>query len=164
MTRLALILLTLLAQRLLGSPGLPPWLAEPLLPAIWLIGPALADSEHRQLLPGLWLGLAWDVVLEPLIGPGAIAWSAAGLAVRATGNLLADRSPGVWVLLGALGAILVVGVRSLVELPLGDFHPFSVGHLLRATAFTGLWCGAVGWGLSLDLPGRWRRHRASRLR
>jgi hypothetical protein len=162
--RVALILITFLAQRVLGVPAAPRWAGELLLPMVWLVGPAMTEKEWRQFLPGLWIGLLWDLALEPVIGPGAIAWSVAGLAVRAVGGVLADRSARAWFLLGALGAILVVLARGLAELPLGILTPFGWGHVVRSAALTATWCGLVAWGLGLDLPGRWRSYRARRLR
>jgi hypothetical protein len=162
--QVALILLTFLGQRVLGVPAAPRWAGELLLPMVWLVGPAMTERAWRHALPGLWIGLLWDLVLEPVIGPGAIAWSAAGLAVRALASVLADRSARAWFVFGALGVVLVAPTRALVELPLGIITPIGWGHLLRSSIFTATWCGLVGWFLGLDLPSRLRRYRARRLR
>jgi hypothetical protein len=162
--RLALILLTLLGQRLLGWPGLHPWASELLLPMVWVVGPAMTEKTWRSALPGLWLGLALDIALGRVVGPGGIAWSAAGLVVRAVGGVLADRSARAWLLLGALGSLLAVLVGALAELPLGILSPFGWAHVARGAALTSAWCGLVGWLRGRDLPARWRRYRARRLR
>lgn len=162
--RVALIALSLLGQRLLGVPGLPPWAGELLLPMAFLVHPALGDKPWRAVMPGLWIGLAWDVVLEPVVGPGGIAWCAAALATRLAGGVLADRSTRAWAALGGLGALLAVLARAAAELPLGELSSFGVDHVLRSVALTAGWCGLVGWCLGLDLPARWRHHRSRRLR
>jgi hypothetical protein len=162
--RIALVALSLVGQRLLGVPGLPPWAGELLLPMALLVHPALASRPWRAVMPGLWIGLAWDAALEPVVGPGGIAWCAAALTVRAVGGLLADRSTRVWGALGGLGALVVVLGRAAAELPLGELTTFGVDHLLRSVALTAAWCGLVGWVLGLDLPRRWRHHRSRRLR
>jgi hypothetical protein len=163
-TRVVLIVVTLALQRILGLPGLPPIASELLLPMVWLVAPALAEKNWRSSLPGLWLGLGWDLVIEPVVGPGAIAWSAAGLAVRSVGSVLAVRSARAWFLLGAVGGTVVALIRPLAELPLGLETPFGWTHVLRSALLTAAWCGLAGWFLTLDLPGRWRRNRARRLR
>jgi hypothetical protein len=164
MIRIALILLTLVGQRLLGVPGLPAWASEALLPMAFLVGPALGEKPWRGALPGLWLGLAWDLALEPVVGPGGIAWCAAALTVRFAGGVLADRSTRAWAALGGVGALLVVLVRAAAEMPLGVLSGFGADHVLRAAALTAGWCGLVGWITGLDLPVRWRRYRSRRLR
>lgn len=164
MILIALIALSLLGQRLFGAPGMPPWAGELLLPMAFVVGLALRHKPWRSAIPGLWLGLAWDVALEQVVGPGGIAWCAAGLATRAVGGMLADRSTRAWAVLGGLGALLVVLTRAAVELPLGGLTSFGVDHVLRSVALTAGWCGLVGWVRGLDLPGRWRLHRSRRLR
>jgi len=162
--RVALVALALVGQRLLGVPGLPLWAGEVLLPMALLVHPALGTGAWRAVMTGMWVGLAWDVVLEPVVGPGGIAWCAAALAVRAVGGVLADRSTRAWTALGGLGALVVVLARAAAELPLGELSAFGFDHVLRSVALTAAWCGLVGWLQGLDLPSRWRRHRSRRLR
>jgi hypothetical protein len=66
--------------------------------------------------------------------------------------------------MGALGAAVALVVRQVTYLPLGLESGFSWWHLARTTLLTAGWCGLVGWVLNLDLPARWRRHRARVLR
>lgn len=164
MIRIALIALSLVGQRLLGVPGAPPWASELLLPMVFLVDPALRDTARQRAMHFLWLGLAWDLVLEPVVGPGGIAWSASALAMNALGGVLADRSTRAWAALGGLGALLVALTRAAAELPLGVLSPFGLDHVLRSVALTAGWCGLVGFLLGLGLPDRWRRYRARRLR
>jgi hypothetical protein len=131
---------------------------------VFVVVPPLLREERRWPHTALALGLAWDVVLEPVVGPGAIAWSAAAVAVGAVVPLVADRSARAWLASGAFGALVFVLVRHLARLPLGLPSDFSWRWLLSAMVLTALWCGAVGWSIALDLPTRWRTHRARKLR
>jgi len=159
-----LVLLTLLVQRMLGLPGMPPWTSEVLLPVVWLVAAALRQKERGWPYHALFLGIAWDVMFEPVIGPGGIAWSAACLVLYALAGFVADRSPKMWVGFGIVGTAVVTLVHLAALVPLG--LPFSVtlGHWVRLVVFTGLWCGFVGATLRLDLPGQWRAYRSRKLR
>jgi len=158
------VLLTLLVQRMLGLPGLPSWTSEVLLPVVWIVAAALLQKERGWPYHALILGLGWDVLFEPVIGPGGIAWSAACLALYAFAGFVADRSPKMWAAFGAVGAALVTVFHSAALIPLGLPYSLPVGHWLRMVVFTGLWCGLVGATLGLDLPGQWRAYRSRKLR
>jgi hypothetical protein len=139
-------------------------MATILLPMVFIIGPPLLVEERRWPHFALVLGLAWDLLLEPVVGPGAIAWSAAAVAVATVTPLVADRSSRAWLAFGALGATLVIVVRHLALLPLGLSTGLTLRSLATSVVLTSLWCGLVGWLIALDLPQRWRRHRARKLR
>ncbi len=158
------VLLTLLIQRIMGMPGLPPWTGEIILPVVWIVAAALLQRERVWPYEALLIGLSWDVLLEPVIGPGGIAWSAAGLALYALASLVADRSPKAWALLGLVGAAVVTLVRQATLVPLGLPFSLTLMHWLRSVLLTGAWCGLVGITLALDLPGQWRSYRARKLR
>ncbi len=163
MTIATLVVLTLVAQRVLGAPGMPPWLTGLLLPMVWVVAPRIRTPLSGFPVAALALGLGWDLLLEQVIGPGGIAWSAAALAVGAAAAVVADRSPVAWFGLGALGALVMLGMRSFALLLLGLTPPLNALILVRSALLTGAWVGLVGWILTLDLPARWRRHRARRL-
>lgn len=155
---------TLLVQATLGWPVFPGWMATILLPMVFIIGPPLLVEERRWPHFALVLGLAWDLLLEPVVGPGAIAWSAAAVAVTTVTPLVADRSSRAWLAFGALGATLVIVVQHVALLPLGLSTRLTLSSLATSVALTSLWCGLVGWLIALDLPQRWLRHRARKLR
>ncbi len=163
MTVAVLVVLTLVAQRMLGAPGMPSWLTGLLLPMAWVVAPRIRTPLSGFPMAALALGLGWDVLLEPVIGTGGIAWSAAALAVGVAAAVVADRSPAAWFGLGALGGVVMLGMRSLAQLPLGLATPLGAVVLIRSALLTGAWVGLVGWILALDLPARWSRHRARRL-
>lgn len=158
------VLLTLLIQRMLGMPGLPPWAAEVLLPVAWIVAAALLQKERGWPYQALLIGLAWDVLFEPVIGPGGIAWSAACLALYAFASLVADRSPTAWAGFGCIGAAIITLVHRSAFIPLGLPFSLTLGHWVRVVVFTGLWCGLVGVVLRLDLPSQWRSYRSRKLR
>lgn len=164
MTTVLLVALTLLAQRALGVPGVPAPLALVVLPAVWVVGPALTRHGGFGFWPALVLGLAWDAVMGGVVGPGAIAWSAASLVVAAAATVVADRSPRAWAGFGALAAVVVLVGHHLLLLPLGAASNLGWRPLAVGVALTTLWCGAVGWVRALDLPARWRHYQSRRLR
>jgi len=164
MTRAALVLATLVCQRLLGWPGMPFFAPELLLPMVWIVGPPMLHHGHNALYLPVLIGLGCDLLMEPVIGPGAIAWSAAALAVGAIAGIVADRSPRAWFVFGGVGAVLVLLTRHIALLPLGLATPLGALHIARTAVLTAVWCGLAGWILSLDLPIRWQRYRARRLR
>jgi len=164
MKTIFLVALTLIVQVALGWPESPGWLSAILLPMVFVVGPPLLLEERRWPHFALALGLAWDLVLEPVVGPGAIAWSAGAVAVSAVVPLVADRSPRAWLAFGALGAAIMIVVRNLALVPLGLAADLTWGYLLLSVLLTSLWCGLVGWVIALDLPARWRSHRARTLR
>ena len=156
--------LTLIAQRALGAPPLPMWASEILLPTALIVAASLRSREWRWPYEALVLGLGWDVLLEPVVGPGGIAWSAAALCLLALASVVADRSTKAWVGFGAAGALVVTLVHEIALLPLGLGSSITVRHVLRTTIFSALWCGLVSAVLALDIPRRWRAHRVRRLR
>lgn len=159
-----LVALTLIAQVALGWPDSPTWLTAILLPMVFVVGAPLMMAERRWPHFALLLGLAWDLVLEPVVGPGAIAWSASAVVLGFVVPLVADRSPRAWFAFGALGAGLMIIVRHLALMPLGLATELTGRYLLLSIALTSLWCGLVGWVIALDLPTRWITHRAKKLR
>lgn len=164
MTMVLLAVGALLTQVAFGLPGAPAWLAAVLLPTVFIVGGPLRSGERRWPHAAIGLGLAWDLMLEPVIGPGAIAWSAAAITIGAVVPLVADRSPRAWFAFGALGAALMIFVRRLALIPLGLAADLSWSYVFTSVVLTGAWCGLVGWILALDLPSRWRTHRARKLR
>lgn len=164
MTQALLILVTLLLQRALGSPGGPQWSGLVLLPVVWIVGPALHAVGRRWIWIGLVIGLGWDLLLEPIIGPGGIAWSAAALATTWLAGIVADRSPKAWFAFGLVATAVVLIVHRLALLPLGMDPGWRWVDLGLSIIATAAWCGLVGWVLSLDLVTRWRGWRARKLR
>jgi hypothetical protein len=156
--------LALAVQVTFGWPGAPEWLASILLPMVFVIGPPLLHPERRWPHAALGLGLAWDLVLEPVVGPGAIAWSATAVAIGFVVPLVTDRSPRAWLAFGALGALIMVVVRHLALMPLGLPTILTVRSVALTVALTAVWCCLTGWLLALDLPARWRVFRARKLR
>jgi len=159
-----LALLAIFVQRLFGMPGLPPWLAEILLPMALIVAVSLKGRERHWPYEALLLGLGWDAVLEPVVGPGGIAWSAVALCLLAVARLVADRSPKSWAGFGAIGAVVVLVVQRLAMLPLGLGISWNLPSMIRTVLFTALWCGAVGTVSSFDLPKHWRAYRVRKLR
>ncbi len=164
MTTALLVLLSLVAQRVLGAPGLPPALALLIVPAIWVVWPTMTRHGGLGFWPALALGLAWDLLMGPVVGPGGVAWSAAAIAVTAVATLVADRSPRAWVLCGALAALVVIVGRHLMLLPLGLAGDLSFTTLALGVTLTGGWCGLVGWIRAVDPSGRLQGYRRRRLR
>jgi hypothetical protein len=159
-----LVAATLLLQYLLGLPGMPHWSVDLMVPMVWVVGPSLLRHERQWPYLALTVGLAWDLLLEPIVGPGGIAWSASALVCWGLAVVVADRSPRAWFAFGAVGAAVVILVRQLALLPLGQAAPLLWVSLFRSILLTGIWCGMVSWIIVLDLPQRWRRYRARRLR
>ena len=139
-------------------------MASVLLPMVFIVGPPLLLAEQRWPYGALFLGLAWDLMLEPVVGPGAIAWSAAAIVLWVVIPLVADRSPRAWFVFGGLGALLVILVRFLALMPLGLSSGLTARSLLSCVCLTAIWCGLVGWTIALDIPARWRAYRARKLR
>jgi hypothetical protein len=155
---------TLTLQVAMGLPSAPAFLAAILLPMVFIIAPPLLLADRRWPHFALALGLAWDLMLEPVVGPGTIAWSAAAVAVGAVVPLVADRSPKAWVVFGAFGTAMVILVRALALMPLGLATGLTSRSVLTSVVLTAVWCGLVGWIIALDLPSRWRAYRARKLR
>lgn len=159
-----LVILTLVLQRLMGLPGAWPIAMALLLPTPWIVGPPLLSATRRWYAFSFFIGLAWDVLFEPVIGPGAIAWSGAALAAWGYGRVVADRSPRSWAVLGALSALLIGLLRGCALYPLGISAFLSWRWLGISMLLTGLWCALVGLTLTINLPQRWRLFRARKLR
>jgi hypothetical protein len=155
---------TLAIQVALGLPSVPAFFAAIFLPMVFIVGPPLLVADRRWPHFALALGLAWDLILEPVVGPGAIAWSAAAVVIGAVVPLVADRSPRAWLAFGALGAAIVILVRALALWPLGLATGLTSRSVLISVVLTALWCGLIGWIIALDLPSRWRSYRARKLR
>jgi hypothetical protein len=160
-----LALVTLLVQRLLGSPGLPTLWTAVELPMVWIVWPTMCRHDRRWIPYAVLLGLMWDVVMnQPVIGPAGIAWSATAVVLHSLASMIADRSPLAWAIFGCVGAMLVTLILQVCLLPLGLATLPTWTHLGQIGLATGAWCGLVGWTLTLDLPTRWANHRARRLR
>ena len=159
-----LFVVTLVAQITFGWPGAPWWSASILLPMVFIVGPPLIQTERRWPHAAIAIGLAWDLVLEEVVGPGAIAWSATAVLIGVLVPLVADRSPRAWFAFGGIGALQMNVVRAAVRVPLGLSTDLAWQTLMISVLLTALWCGLVGFVLSLDLPQRLRAHRARKLR
>ena len=75
----ALVLVTMATQRLLGQPQTTFLATAILLPMPWVIGPPLLLQNRRWYWLSFAIGFAWDLLFEPVVGIGAIAWSAPAL-------------------------------------------------------------------------------------
>ncbi len=159
-----LVLVTLVLQRLLGLPGLSAWATDLWLPLVWLVWPAMREDRAWPLWGLVFLGLGWDIVREPVIGPGGIAWSAAGFLVAWLARRVGDRSPVAWAGAGGLAALAVLLVRRAALVPLGLAGSWLWVPAVRTVFLGSLWCGLVGGIQSLDIVGAIRRVRRSRLR
>ena len=155
---------TLVIQRALGMPGMPAWSSHVILPMIWIVAPSLLRKERRWPYEALLLGLAWDLLFGPVIGPGGIAWTAACWSLYGLASVVADRSPRAWVAFGAVGAVVVVLVRRLALMPLDLATSLTVPSLMWSAVLTGLWCGVVGTALAFDVAKHWRAYRVRKLR
>lgn len=155
---------TLMLQRALGWPGMPAWTSLVTLPMVWLVAAALLKHGFRWTQLAIPLGLGWDLLLEPVVGPGGIAWSVAALALSGLAGIVADRSPKAWFAFGAAGTAVMVVTRAVALLPLGMWRPISWPPLLANLLTTAALCGLVGWLRTQDIPSRWRSYRARKLR
>lgn len=165
MRLILLVILTLMAQRLLGAPGLPAWVSEINLASVWIVALSLLSDRRRWPYEAVVLGILWDILLEqPVVGPGGIAWSAAALVVFALAGVVADRSPKAWTGFGALVALAVMLVHYLCLLPFGIEPSLTAPQLLRTALLSGLWCGIVAVILAIDLPKHLRDIRVRKLR
>jgi hypothetical protein len=158
------VVLSLIVQRCLGWPGVPGWAGDVFIPMACLVTPAMLFHTTRWPLLGFGIGLGWDLVMGLVIGPSGIAWSAAALFIGGLTGVVADRSPRMWAAFGALGAMSVVIFQFIALLPLGLAPPISFVSVLKVGLLTGLWCGLVGWIISLNLATRWLRYRVRTLR
>ena len=155
---------TLALQRVLGMPGMPAWFGHLILPMIWLVAASLVRKERHWPYEALLLGLAWDLLFGPVIGPGGIAWTAACLSLYGLASVVADRSPRAWAAFGAVGAVVVILVQRLAVMPLGLASFLTLSQLAWSAILTGLWCGFVGTLLALDLGKYLRAYQVRKLR
>lgn len=159
-----LVALTLVLQRALGMPGMPAWFGHLILPMIWIVAASLLRKERHWPYEALLLGLAWDLLFGPVVGPGGIAWTAACLSLYGLASVVADRSPKAWAAFGAVGAVVVILVQRLAVMPLGLASFLTFRQLAWSAILTGLWCGFVGAVLALDLGKHWRAYQVRKLR
>ena len=159
-----LVLATFGAQAVLTVPGAPPWASSTLLPLVWVVWLAMQPEEGHPFIVAVVLGLVWDALFEPVIGPGGVAFSAALLVVMWLAMHVADRSPLAWGGGGAVAAASTLLVRHVALVPLGLAGRIDATPLLRSIGLTAGWCLIVGWILQANLAGHWRRLRARKLR
>ena len=159
-----LVAVTLVLQRVMGMPGMPAWFGHLILPMIWIVAASLVRKERHWPYEALLLGLAWDLLFGPVIGPGGIAWTAACLSLYGLASVVADRSPRAWAAFGAVGAVVVILVQRLAVMPLGLETFLTFSQLAWSALLTGLWCGFVGTVLALDLGKHWRAYQVRKLR
>lgn len=155
---------TLIGQRAFGLPGLPAWLEHIILPMVWIVAASLLRKERHWPYEALLLGLAWDLLFCPVIGPGGIAWTAACLSLYGLASVVADRSPRAWLAFGAVGTLVVILVQRLALMPLGLATSLTLRDLMWSVLLTGLWCGLVGTALAFDFGKHWRAYRVRKLR
>jgi cell shape-determining protein MreD len=160
----ALAAATLIVQRALGMPNMPAWLGHLILPMVWIVAASLRRKERHWPYEALLLGLAWDLLFGPVVGPGGIAWTAACLSLYGLASVVADRSSRAWAAFGAVGAIVVILVQRLAVMPLGLSPSLTFNQLLWSAILTSLWCGFVGLVLALDFGKHWRAYRVRKLR
>jgi hypothetical protein len=155
---------TLMLQRALGWPGMPGWASLVTLPMVLLVAAALLQHGSRWTQLAIPLGLGWDLLLEPVVGPGGIAWSVAALALSGLAGVVADRSPKAWFAFGAAGTAVMVTTRAVTLLPLGMWRPIPWSPLVTNLLATAILCGLIGWLRARDIPSRWRAYRVRKLR
>ncbi len=153
----------LLVQRALGAPGVPCWFAWVSLPAVWLAVRSLR-GRPPSAWGGLALGLGWDLLLEPVVGPGAIAWSAAAVLLGVLARVVSARSMPVWAAAGAVTVLAVHTVRLAALAPLGVGAAAPWAEVAGGAALVAVICAGARALERLDPAGRWRRARARRLR
>ncbi len=156
--------LTLAAQRLLGVPPVPAFLSLVILPMVWVVANVLLQSERHWPYEVLLLGLAWDLLFGPVVGPGGIAWTAASFALFWMASVVADRSPKAWAAFGSVGTLVMHLVHRLALIPLGLASFPTLPDVLWSAVLTGIWSGLAGTILALDVGKRWRAYRVRKLR
>lgn len=163
-TALMLIVATLAAQRVLSLPQAPLWATALLLPMPWVVGPALLTDNRRWYSMSFAVGLLWDALFEPVIGPGAISWSCAAAVAWGLAGVIVNRGPRSWFAFGSLGAAVFWSVRLLSQAIVGLHLTPGLTWVFGSILLSGLLCGFIGWLLWIDLPRQWRMFRARRLR
>lgn len=160
----ALLTVTLAAQRLLGQPQSLPLAAAVLLPMPWIVGPPLQDLDGRWYWLSFAVGFGWDLLFEPVIGVGAIAWSAPALMVWIGSSVVAERRTRAWFVFGASGTVVFWLVRWICNIPLSVPGTPTWTWMGGSALLTGAWCAAIHGVFVLDLPARWRQRQRRRLR
>ena len=155
---------TLLAQRTLGLPGMPAWLGTVIVPMALIVAASLLRKERYWPYEALLLGLTWDLLFGPVLGPGGIAWTASCLSLYALAAVVADRSPRAWAAFGAVGTLVLIPVQQLAMMPLGLATSLTIQDLMMSVLLTALWCGIAGLVWSFDLVKHWRAYRVRKLR
>ena len=155
---------TLIVQRVLGMPGMPAFLSQIILPMVWIVAASLIRKERYWPYEALLLGLAWDLLFGPVVGPGGIAWTASCLGLYGLASVVADRSPRAWAVFGAVGTVVVILVQRLAVMPLGFATSLTLQDLMLSALLTGVWCGLVGTVMALDFGTHWRAYRVRKLR
>jgi len=159
-----LAVVTLIIQRVLGMPGMPAILSQIILPMVWIVAASLIRKERYWPYEALLLGLAWDLLFGPVVGPGGIAWTASCLGLYGLASVVADRSPRAWAVFGAVGTVVVILVQRLAVMPLGFATSLTLQDLMLSALLTGVWCGLVGTVMALDFGTHWRAYRVRKLR
>ncbi len=160
----ALVTVTLAAQRLLGHPQAWPVAAALLFPMPWIVGPPLQELDHRWYWLSFGIGFGWDLLFEPVIGPGVIAWSAAALMTWFGCSVVAERRGRAWFAFGVGGTLVFWLIRSVCYLPLDLPGTPTWSWVGISVILTGVWCALVHGVIALKLPERWQQHRTRRLR
>jgi len=160
----ALVGLTLVIQHMLGHPRTATLATALLLPMPWLIGPPLLGIDRRWYWISFPLGLGWDLFFEPVIGVGAIAWSAAALLAWIGASVITERKVKAWFAFGAGGTVAFWLTRTVCFVPLDLKGNVTWTWIGVSALVTGLWCVSVLGVITLDLPSIWRQRRARRLR
>ena len=155
---------TLAVQRAFGLPGMPALLPHVMLPIVFIVAASLMRKDRYWPWEALLLGLAWDLLFGPVVGPGGIAWTASCLSLYGLASVVADRTPKAWVAFGAVGALVVILVQRVAEVPLGLATSLTIERLIWSPLLSGLWCGFVGMALALDFGKHWRAYRVRKLR
>lgn len=160
----ALIVATLVLQHLIGHPRVAIAVTALLLPMPWIVGPPLLGLDRRWYWLSFGIGLGWDLVFEPAIGIGMIAWSAAALVVHGLSGVVAKQKAGAWFAFGSAGALVFWLTLGLVGMTIGMPLGAPWIHLLLSALLTGFWCLIVYLAIAFNAPQRWRLVRARRLR
>lgn len=164
LTTFVLIFFTLAAQRLLGLPHAWPLATAVLLPMPWIVGPPLKDFDRHWYWISFAIGFGWDLLFEPIVGIGAIAWSAPALIVWVGSSVVAERRTRAWFVFGALGTLVFWFVRFICYIPLGLPGTPTWSWIGVSSLLTGAWCASINGLLVLNLPARWQQRQRRRLR
>ena len=159
-----LVFATVATQRVLVQPGVPGWVSAILAPMPWIVGPTLRGHDRRWYLLSFALGLFWDVLFEPVIGPGGISWSCASAVSWGMAALVVNRGVRAWFAFGVISTGAFWASRTASQAILGLYLAPSLSSMAVSSVATGCLCAAVGWLFWFDIPRQWRRYRSKRLR